>query len=255
MATNVVAVANQKGGSGKTTLTVNLAVALGEKRKRVLVIDADPQADASNLLGVSAGPGDRTLYDVLTGECELPEAIAAERAPGVDLVIGTERMAEVELTLAGQMMRERYLTEALADHIDAYDLVLIDCPPNLGLLTVNALVAASDVLIVLSMIDRNALKGAMALIETVKTLNAKDVRVSVAGLLRNNADSRRVTYKALNEVLTSERGLPLLKTEVPLGAEFHNATTAGQPLLIRNPHSDGSEAVRKAAKELLGRLS
>lgn len=138
---------------------MNVAVALGERRKRVLLIDVDPQADATTMLGVDPAECQRTLYDVFLGDCELPDAVAAAVAPGVDLAVGTERMASVEMTLASALMREQYLRQALESHVGAYDLVLIDCPPNLGLLTVNAFCAAPEVLVVVSMTDRNAYKG------------------------------------------------------------------------------------------------
>lgn len=247
----VIAIANQKGGAGKTTLTVNLAVALGEAGKRVLVVDVDPQADATNMLGVDPVEVSSTLYDVLTARCEVPTATARDRAGRVDLLVGDARMADVELTLAAQMMRERYLAEALAGHIHEYDLVLIDCPPNLGLLTINALFAASEVLIVVSMIDRNAYKGAMALLATIAVLRSKGVPVGVAGVLRNVVDRSRQTYNVLNEALIQEEGLTLLSTEIPMRAEFQNASTAGRPLLARNPDHIGSHAVRQAATELL----
>jgi chromosome partitioning protein len=250
-ATRVIAVANQKGGAGKTTVAVNLAVALGESGRRVLVVDIDPQSDATNMLGVDPAAAGRTLYDVFTGACELPAATIAERAPNVDLVVGSDRMADVEITLAAQMMRERYLADALAEHLAAYDVVLVDCPPNLGLLTVNALFAAGEVLVVVSMIDRNAYKGAMALLETIGTLRSKGVTIEVAGVLRNVVDRSRQTYNALNDALLADAGLRLLSTEIPMRAEFQNAGTAGEPLLLRKPDHIGSDALRRAAAELL----
>ena len=246
-----IAVANQKGGAGKTTVAVNLAVAMGEIGCRVLLVDIDPQADATTMFGVDPDREARTLYDVLTGTCELPEAISAEVAPGVDLVVGTDRMADVELTLAGQMMRERYLADAIEGHVDDYDVVLIDCPPNLGLLTVNALVAAAEVLIVVSMIDRNAYKGAMALLETIAELGRKGVELEVAAVVRNNVERTRQTYRVLNEALTAHAELPVLTAEIPLRAEFQNALTAGQPILRRSPDHIGAAALRNAARELL----
>jgi chromosome partitioning protein len=248
----VIAVANQKGGAGKTTVGVNLAVAMGETGRRALLVDIDPQADATTMLGIDPHVENRSLYDVLIGGCEIPGAIASDVAPGVDLVIGTDRMADVELTLAGQLMRERYLDDALRDHIAGYDAVLIDCPPNLGLLTVNALVAATEVLVVVSMIDRNAYKGAIALLETIAQLRRKGVELQVGAILRNNVDRSRQTYRALNDALTTHTDLPLLEAQIPMRAEFQNALTAGQPLLRRNPDHIGAHALRRAAEELFG---
>lgn len=247
----VIAVANQKGGTGKSTIAVNVAVALGERGKRVLLVDVDPQADATTMLGVDPAECKRTLYDVFLGDCELPDAVAAAVAPGVDLAVGTERMASVEMTLASALMREQYLRQALEGHVDAYDLVLIDCPPNLGLLTVNAFCAAPEVLVVVSMTDRNAYKGAMALLATVNSLRRNRVDVAVMGVVRNNVDRHRSTYRLLNEALV-DGGLPLLATEIPLRADFQNAVTAGLPLLTFSPDHVGALAIRRLASELIG---
>ena len=250
----VIAVANQKGGAGKSTVAVNLAAVMGERRGRALVVDLDPQADATTMFGVDPDQATRTLYDVFTGSCELPAAICAALVPGVDVVVGSERMSDVEITLAGEMMRERYLAEALADHLDAYSLVVLDCPPNLGLLTVNAFCAATEILIVVSMTDRNAYKGATALAATVAKLNRKGVPVKVTGVVRNNVDRRRSTYQLLNPALAST-GLPILEAEIPLRAEFQNAGTAGVPMIAFAPDHVGAMALRKVADELLGDVS
>ena len=248
----VIAIANQKGGTGKSTITVNVAAAAGASGQRVLVVDVDPQADATTMLGIDPDASERTLYDVLVGGCELPAAIERDVAAGVDLVVGSERMADVELTLAGEMMRERYLAEALAEHLDGYDLVLVDCPPNLGLLTVNAFCAASEVLVVVSMVDRNAYKGAMALIATVNKLRSKGVAIEVLGVVRNQVDHHRSTYQLLNNALV-DVGLPLLRTEIPMRAGFQNAVTAGVPLVHFDPSHAGAHAIRALAGELTGR--
>lgn len=249
--TRVIAVANQKGGTGKSTIAVNVAVAAGEKGSRVLLVDVDPQADATTMLGIDPGGCARTLYDVFLGACELPDAVVAAVAPGVDLAVGTERMASVEMTLAGEMMREQFLRQALEPHTAGYDLVLVDCPPNLGLLTVNAFCAAPEVMVVVSMTDRNAYKGAMALLSTVNALRAKRVDVAVTGVIRNNVDPHRSTYRLLNQALV-DGGLPLLATEIPMRADFQNAVTAGVPLLTFSPDHVGSQAIRRLAAELIG---
>ncbi len=252
--TRVIAIANQKGGTGKSTVAVNVAAAVGEAGHRVLVIDLDPQADATTMLGVDPDGTDRTLYDVFTGSCELLGAIAADVGRGLDLAVGTERMGDIELTLAGEIMRERYLADAVAGQVDDYDLVLIDCPPNLGLLTVNAFCAASEILVVVSMTDRNAYKGAMALLATVTKLQHKGVLVAIHGILRNNVDRNRSTYRLLNDALAGA-GVPLLRSEVPLRAGFQNAVTAGVPLVHFSPDHIGAHAMRAVANELIARTA
>jgi len=248
--TRIIAVANQKGGTGKSTIAVNLAVAAGETGHRVLVVDVDPQADATTMLGVEPDAQPRTLYDVFVGDCELPDAVRAHVAPGVDLGVGTDRMADVEVTLAGELMRERFLHGALEGHTGGYDLVLVDCPPNLGLLTVNAFCAAPEVLVVVSMTDRNAYKGAMALLATVNKLRHKGIDTSVTGVIRNYVDTHRSTYQLLNDALAGT-GLPLLQTEVPMRAGFQNAVTAGVPLVAFSPKHPGATAMRELAAEVL----
>jgi chromosome partitioning protein len=244
-----IAVANQKGGTGKSTIAVNLAVALGEAGKRVLLIDVDPQADATSMFAIDPATREQTLYDVMVGTAELTDAIVVDVTPGVDLVVGDERMTDVELTLAGELMRERFLADALEDHVGRYDLVLLDCPPNLGLLTINAFCAAGEILVVVSMIDRNAYKGAMSLIATVRALQRKKVAVAVTAVLRNNAEPTRSTYQLLSGALL-DANLPLLATEIPMRAGFQNAVTAGMPLVRFDPAHPGTAAIRRLAAEL-----
>lgn len=249
--TRVIAVANQKGGAGKSTVTVNLAVALGQAGKRVLVVDADPQFDSTAMLGRAPEDAPHTIADVFLGTAEAAPALRAAVAPGVDLLAGDSRMADVELTLVSQVRREEFLAEALRDVLADYDYLLIDCPPNLGLLTVNAFVAADEVLIPISMIDRNAYKGASTLLSTLETLRSRRVSVETLGLLRNNVDARRNTFQTLDDALPA-LGAPVLSAQIPMRSGFHDATTEGIPLMLRRPDSREAEAFRELASEIDG---
>ncbi|WP_084270244.1 ParA family protein [Patulibacter minatonensis] len=247
--TRVIAIANQKGGAGKSTVTVNLAVALGQAGRRALVVDADPQFDTTAMLGHDPADAPHTIADVFLGEAEAEDALLRDVAPSVDLLAGDGRMADVELTLVSQVRREEFLAEALTETIPAYDYVLIDCPPNLGLLTVNALVAADEVLVPISMIDRNAYKGASTLLSTLTTLRKRRVTVGTLGILRNNVDARRNTFQTLNEALP-ELDAPLLEAQIPMRSGFHDATTEGVPLVLRNPDGRAAQAFRELAAEI-----
>lgn len=249
--TRVIATANQKGGAGKSTVTVNLAVALGQAGKRVLVVDADPQFDSTAMLGRAPEDAPHTIADVFLGTTEAATAVRPAVAPGVDLLAGDSRMADVELTLVSQVRREEFLAEALRDVQGDYDYLLIDCPPNLGLLTVNAFVAADEVLIPISMIDRNAYKGASTLLSTLETLRSRRVSVETLGLLRNNVDARRNTFQTLDDALPA-LGAPVLSAQIPMRSGFHDATTEGIPLMIRRPDSREAEAFRELATEIDG---
>lgn len=247
--TRVIAIANQKGGAGKSTVTVNLAVALGQAGRRTLVVDADPQFDTTAMLGHDPEDAPHTIADVFLGEAEAGPSLLHEVAPAVDLLAGDGRMADVELTLVSQVRREEFLAEAIAETTPDYDYVLIDCPPNLGLLTVNAFVAADEVLVPISMIDRNAYKGAATLLTTLATLRRRRVSVDTLGILRNNVDARRNTFQTLNDALP-ELDAPLLEAQIPMRSGFHDATTEGVPLVLRKPDGRAAQAFRELALEI-----
>lgn len=242
----VIAFANQKGGVAKTTSVANVAAALGAEGKRVLAVDVDPQFRLTVLLGSDPGANPLSLLEVLIGSCDAPDAIVGTAVSGVDLLPARRELSGAELSLVTQVRREEFLRRALEEHIARYDVVLLDCPPNLGLLTVNALCAAGEVVVPVSMIDVGAVQGAVEVQATVATLVKSNIPVAIIALLRTMADPRRLLYRAVSEALP-ELGLPEAQTEIPLRADFQNASG---PLVTSSPDSAGAIAYRNFGAEL-----
>lgn len=244
--TRVIAFANQKGGVAKTTSVANVAAALALEGRRVLAIDADPQFRLSVLLGVNPSDVEASLLEVLTGQCEVPEAVGPTNVRGLELLPARRELMGAELSLVTQVRREEFLRRALEGHLDRYDAVLLDCPPNLGLLTVNALCAAGEVVVPVSMVDAGAVQGAVELQGTVATLVKSGIAIAIVALLRTMADPRRVLYRAIREALPT-LGLPQASAEIPLRADFQNVSS---PLVASAPDSAGAIAYRRFALEL-----
>jgi len=242
----VIAFANQKGGVAKTTSVANLAAALAADGKRVLAVDVDPQFRLSVLLGANPATIELSLLEVLTGQCEVSQAVIETSVPGVELLPARRELIGAELSLVTQVRREEFLRRALEGQIAGYDMVLLDCPPNLGLLTVNALCAAGEVVVPVSMIDVGAVQGAVELQGTVGTLVKNGIPVAIVALLRTMVDRRRVLYRAVRDALPA-LGLPEAATEIPLRADFQNSVG---PLVLSAPDSAGAIAYQEFAREL-----
>jgi chromosome partitioning protein len=242
------AVTAQKGGVAKTTTVANLAAAWSGQGGRVLVVDCDPQFDLTRALGVAPSQAPATLLHVLAGGCSVGDALVRDVLPGVDLLAGHRDLRGLEVSLAGEIKREEHLARALAT-VDAYDELLIDCPPNLGLLTVNAMFAAHEVILPVSMRDSSALQSAAEVQRTVVILGERDVDISISAVVRTMVDHRRLAYQAINTSLQT-LGLPLAATEIPLAAAFDNSVVMGSPLVASDPSSPGAQAYIELAREL-----
>lgn len=213
----LIAVANLKGGTGKSTTVADLAAAwgAGSPSLRVLVVDLDPQGDLSAMFARYPDDCPGTVDDLFVdADRELGSVIERDVAHGVDLVAAGPRLASVELTLAGQMGAEFFLADALEGQIDGYDVVLIDCPPQLGKLTPNALFAASEVVIPVSMTDRGAYNGAAELLAKVAEVNKRQ-RLRVAAIVRTLTDPKRRACRALDAEL-AQLGVPIARAAIPL---------------------------------------
>jgi chromosome partitioning protein len=243
-----IAICTQKGGVGKTTTAANLACAWAQAGARVLAVDFDPQFALTRRFGISPG-GRATVCDVFRDGRELVSVIAGEVAPGVDLVPSSRELSAIELSLVGERKREYFLSRALGALLEGYDAVLVDCPPNLGLLTVNALCACSEVVVPVDMEDVDALHGAEEVVALVRELVDTGDEVQLLGLLRVVVDRRRQVYKAIVDELAHSE-LPIFATEIPDSVEFQKSAVVHEPLVTWQPNSHGAQAYRALAEEL-----
>jgi len=250
--TQVIAIANQKGGVGKTTTAINLAGALEEEGYRILCIDMDPQANLTAGLGVNLNTVERSMADVLAdGRATLTEVVRATESAGIDVAPANIDLASTEGELFTALGREQVLRDALEGHVDVYDYALIDCPPNLGLLTVNGLVAANSVIIPVQT-QYYAMKGLNNLVKVINMIRMKLNRdLRILGLLPTFFDARTNLAKDMLEELRVVGDHHVFRSIVRTTVKLGEAPLAGRPITTYAGASEAARTYRELAREVI----
>ncbi|MCL2788390.1 MAG: AAA family ATPase [Micrococcales bacterium] len=250
----VIALCNQKGGVGKTTTTVNVGAALAEYGRKVLIVDFDPQGATSVALGISARDSDRTIYDALMSRGPtLAEIIVPSKVERLDVAPANIDLSAAEVQLVGEVARESALARILRGVTDDYDVVLIDCQPSLGLLTVNALTAAHGVVIPLET-EYFALRGVALLVETIsKVADRLNPKLTIDGILATMYDQRTLHAREVLDRVHEAFGNQVFDTVIHRTVKFPDATVAAEPIITFAPTHSGAEAYRRLARELVAR--
>ena len=251
--TKIITIANQKGGVGKTTTCVNLAASLAATKRRVLLVDMDPQGNATMGSGIDKNDLDYSVCEVLLGENTIQQVTLKAPEAGFDLLPSNGDLTAAEVQLMNKIGRERQLTLALETVADKYDYILIDCPPSLNMLTVNALVASNGVVIPMQC-EYYALEGLTALLDTIEQIRISvNPNIKVEGLLRTMYDPRNNLSNDVSSELVEHFGDTVYRTVIPRNIRLAEAPSFGQPILQYDKNSRGSMAYLALAGEVLRR--
>lgn len=249
----VIALANQKGGVGKTTTSVNLGACLADAGKKVLLIDLDPQGNATSGLGIDKKDIDESVYDVLINDVDLKKVILHSSHQGLDIVPTTIALSGAEVELTNLMARETRLKDAFGDVKDECDYILIDCPPSLGLLTINAFTACDSILIPVQS-EYYALEGLSQLLNTIKLVRKHfNSALKIEGVLLTMYDKRTNLGQQVNAEVKKYFGDQVYETIIPRNVRLSEAPSHGQAIVDYDKRSTGAKVYQQLAKEVLAR--
>ena len=251
--TKIIAIINQKGGVGKSTTAINLSAALGEQGKQVLLVDLDPQGNTTSGLGVEKGQLDKCIYNVLLEDTPIEDVIIPDVCEGLDLVPATINLAGAEVELVSEMARENRLKDAVGSMRGKYDYIFIDCPPSLGLLTVNSLVAA-DKLIIPIQCEFYALEGVTKLLDSMKRVKTRlNPTLDIYGILLTMYDGRTTLSKQVAAEVRNYFGRQVFDVVIPRTVKLSEAPSYGIPITQYDPTGKGAQSYIELAKEVISR--
>lgn len=255
MSAHIIAVANQKGGVGKTTTVVNLAASLVERQCKVLIVDLDPQGNATTGSGINKGNVSNGIYAVLVGNVDIQSAITPAQHGGFDVLPANRALAGAEVELVQELAREMRLKNALSQIANQYDYIIIDCPPTLTLLTINGLVAAQYIIVPM-VCEYYALEGISDLIATVRKIRqAINPELDILGIVRTLYDPRSLLAKQVDDQLSAHFPDKLFATPIPRNIRLAEAPSHGMPALQYDPKATGTKAYLALADEVLLRAA
>lgn len=249
----VIAIANQKGGVGKTTTTINLSACLAEKGKKILVIDTDPQGNTTSGFGLEKNDIENTIYELLLGEISIEESIIKNAVEGVDIIPSNVNLAAVEIELIGVDKKEFILRNEVEWVKDRYDFIIIDCPPSLSLLTINSMTTADTVLVPIQC-EYYALEGLSQLIHTINLVQERlNPNLQIEGVVFTMYDVRTNLSNQVVENVKENLDTKIYETMIPRNIRLAEAPSYGIPINMYDSKSAGAESYRKLAKEIINR--